>query len=55
MAEFQHQELLPLGPDTSPYRKLSGADVSALEAAGKTFLSVEASALTVTLGRSSLV
>ena len=46
MAEFQHQELLPLGPDTTPYRKLSDAGVSEFEAAGKTFLSVEASALT---------
>jgi fumarate hydratase class I len=43
---FEFQELLPLGGDTTPYRKLTGDHVSTFEAAGHTFLRVEPEALT---------
>src|SRR6187455_2745341 len=46
--EFQFQDLLPLGEDTTtPYRKLTADHVSTFEAAGKTFLKVEPEALTL--------
>ncbi|MDX2018781.1 MAG: fumarate hydratase [Deltaproteobacteria bacterium] len=41
------QEILPLGPDTTPYEKISGDYVSTFEAAGQTFLKVEPQALTM--------
>jgi fumarate hydratase class I len=44
---FQYQELLPLGPDTTPYRLLTRDYVSTVEALGKTFLRVEPEALTL--------
>jgi fumarate hydratase, class I len=44
---FQYQEILPLGPDTTPYRKLTGDHVSTLSAAGRTFVQVEPAALTL--------
>jgi fumarate hydratase class I len=47
MGDFQFQELLPLGPDETPYRKLTSDHVSTFEAAGKTFLKVEPEALTL--------
>jgi fumarate hydratase class I len=47
MSDFQYQDLLPLGPDTTPYRKLTSDHVSTFEAAGKTFLKVEPEALTL--------
>ncbi|MCG5053862.1 MAG: fumarate hydratase [Myxococcales bacterium] len=47
MTEFTYQDLLPLGPDTTPYRKLSGDHVSTFEAAGHSFLKVEPEALTL--------
>ena len=46
MVEFQHQTLLPLGQDDTPYRKISAEGISEFTAQGKTFLSVEPSALT---------
>jgi len=47
MTAFQYQDLLPLGPDTTPYRLLTKSHVSTFEAAGKTFLQVEPEALTL--------
>jgi fumarate hydratase class I len=47
MSDFQFQELLPLGPDETPYRKLTSDHVSTFVAAGKTFLRVEPEALTL--------
>jgi fumarate hydratase class I len=47
MGDFQFQELLPLGPDETPYRKLTSDHVSTFEAAGKTFLKIEPEALTL--------
>jgi fumarate hydratase, class I len=44
---FQYQEMLPLGADATPYRLLTKDHVSTFEAAGKTFLKVEAAALTL--------
>jgi fumarate hydratase class I len=45
MPEFEYTELLPLGPDETPYRLLSTEGVSTFEAAGRTFLQVEPEAL----------
>jgi len=39
---FAYQEMFPLGPDTTRYRKLPVGGVSVIEAAGRRFLSVEA-------------
>jgi len=47
MVDFRYQELLPLGHDDAPYRKLTGSHVSTFDAAGKTFLRVEPEALTL--------
>ncbi|MBX3191691.1 MAG: fumarate hydratase [Labilithrix sp.] len=47
MPEFQYQDLLPLGPDTTPYRLLTKDHVSTFEAAGKTFVHVDPRALTL--------
>ena len=47
MAGFEFTELLPLGADETPYRKLTSDFVSTFEAAGQTFLRVEPEALTV--------
>src|SRR6516164_8296737 len=47
MSDFQFQDMLPLGPDETPYRKLTSDHVSTFEAAGKTFLRVEPQALTL--------
>ncbi len=47
MADFQFQELLPVGADQTPYRKLTADHVSTFEAAGQTFLRVEPQALTL--------
>ena len=44
---FQYQDMLPLGADPSPYRLLSKDFVGTLEAAGKTFLTVDPAALTL--------
>ena len=47
MSDFQFQDMLPLGPDETPYRRLTTEHVSTFEAAGKTFLRVEPEALTL--------
>jgi fumarate hydratase class I len=47
MSEFQFQDMLPLGPDETPYRHLTADHVSTFQAAGKTFLRVEPEALTL--------
>ncbi|MCB1032062.1 MAG: fumarate hydratase, partial [Acidimicrobiales bacterium] len=41
MTDFSFTELLPLGPDTTTYRKLDIGGVGTVEAAGRTFLTVE--------------
>ncbi|MBI1759423.1 MAG: fumarate hydratase [Actinobacteria bacterium] len=41
MSEFAHTDLLPLGPDETPYRLLTTDGVSTFEAGGRTFLQVE--------------
>ena len=45
MPEFAYTDLLPLGPDETPYRLLTTEGVSVVEAAGRTFLHVEPEAL----------
>ncbi|MEZ5138244.1 MAG: fumarate hydratase [Acidimicrobiales bacterium] len=46
MSDFSFTELLPLGPDTTTYRELDLDGVSTVEAAGRTFLTVEPRVLT---------
>ena len=46
MAEFTHTEMLPLGPDGTPYRLLTNDGVSTFETPAGTFLRVEPSAIT---------
>lgn len=45
--EFKFRTLLPLGEDTTPYRKLTSDHVSTFEGGGQTFLRVEPEALTL--------
>jgi fumarate hydratase, class I len=47
MATFDYQELLPLGDEDIPFRKVSGDFVSSFSAGGHSFLQVEPTALTV--------
>ena len=47
MATFQFQDMLPIGHDDTPYRRLTDDHVSTFEAAGQTFLRVEPEALTL--------
>ncbi len=47
MTEFRYTDLLPVGPDETPYRLLTTEGVSQLEAGGRTFLQVEPAALTL--------
>src|SRR5438477_12410335 len=47
MNAFEFQDMLPLGADETPYRKLTSDHVSTFEAAGQTFLRVEPQALTL--------
>jgi fumarate hydratase class I len=47
MSNFQYQDILPLGADPTPYRKLTSDHVSTLSAAGRSFLQVEPAALTM--------
>ncbi len=47
MTEFQFQDILELGQDTSPYKQITGDYVSTFQAAGQTFLRVEPEALTL--------
>ncbi|MEZ5322082.1 MAG: fumarate hydratase [Microthrixaceae bacterium] len=46
MADFDFSELLPLGPDETPYTLVSTDGVSTFEAGGDTFLRVEPEVLT---------
>ncbi len=45
MPEFAYTDLLPLGPDETPYRLITSEGVSTVEGAGRTFLQVEPEAL----------
>ncbi|WP_088281596.1 fumarate hydratase [Kineosporia sp. A_224] len=45
MAEFDYSEMLPTGPDETPYRLLTTEGVRTVEAAGRTFLEVDPEAL----------
>jgi fumarate hydratase class I len=47
MAEFEYQDLLPVGADDTPYRKVTSDYVSTFEGGGHTFLRVEREALTL--------
>jgi fumarate hydratase class I len=46
MADFEYQDVLPLGADDTPYRLLTTDGVSTFEAGGERFLRVEPDALT---------
>jgi fumarate hydratase class I len=46
VAEFAYQDLLPVGPDDTPYRLLTTDGVATVEAAGRRFLTVDPAALT---------
>ncbi|MEY9929984.1 fumarate hydratase class I [Catenulispora sp. GP43] len=45
MPDFEYADLLPTGPDETPYRLLTAEGVSTVEAGGRTFLQVEPEAL----------
>ena len=45
MPDFVYTDLLPLGPDETPYRLLTTEGVSTVEATGRTFLQVSGEAL----------
>ena len=47
MPEFAFTELLPLGPDTTPYRLLSTDGVSTIDTPAGTFLQVDPAAITL--------
>src|SRR3546814_19986710 len=47
MSNLAYTDLLPLGPDTTPYRLLTTEGVRTVEAAGRTFLEVDPDALTL--------
>jgi fumarate hydratase class I len=47
MIDVAFTELLPIGPDETPYRLLTSEGVSTVEAAGRTFLQIEPEALTL--------
>jgi fumarate hydratase class I len=47
MVDFAYQEMLPVGPDDTPYRLLSADYVSTFEAGGRRFLQVDPEALTL--------
>jgi fumarate hydratase class I len=47
MPEFAYQELLPLGTDDTPYRKLTSDGIETIETAAGTFLKIAPSALTL--------
>jgi fumarate hydratase class I len=53
VSDFHYQDLLPLGADPTPYRKLTSDHVSTIQAAGRTLVHVEAAALTL-LAREAL-
>jgi len=41
MPEFDYSEMLPIGPDETPYRLLTNEGVSTIDVDGRTFLTVE--------------
>jgi fumarate hydratase class I len=43
--EFRYSDLLPLGPDQTPYRLVTTEGVATFEANGRTFLQVEPEAI----------
>jgi len=43
--EFRYSDLLPIGPDETPYRLVTTEGVSTVEAGGRTFLQVEPEAI----------
>ncbi|WP_341914395.1 fumarate hydratase [Ferrovibrio terrae] len=45
MPEFRYEDLFPLGPDTTPYRKLSSDGVEVIKAGGKDVLQVSDKAM----------
>ena len=45
MADFDYTDLLPTGPDETPYRLVTNDGVEVVEAAGRTFLQVQPEAL----------
>ena len=45
MPDFDYSDLLPLGPDETPYRLVTTEGVGTVEAGGRTFLTVEPEAL----------
>ena len=47
MAEFSYTDLLPLGHDDTTYRKIADGGVTATQALGRSFLTVEPEALTL--------
>ena len=47
MTEFEYTEILPIGPDSTPYRQLTNEGVSTFEANGQRFLQVEPEVLTM--------
>jgi fumarate hydratase class I len=47
MTEFAYQDLLPLGPDETPYRLLTTDHVATFDAGGRRFLEVAPEALTL--------
>ncbi len=49
MSDFDFTELLPLGDDPTPYRKLSADHVSSAEFEGQTLLKVDPEALTLVM------
>ncbi len=50
MPEFRHVDVLPLGPDTTAYRRLDLPPGETFEAAGRTFLQVDPATLTALTG-----
>ncbi|MHA6784158.1 fumarate hydratase [Pseudonocardia saturnea] len=46
MPDFHHTEVLPLGPDTTEYRRLDLPPGRVVEAAGRTFLEIEPATIT---------
>ena len=45
MTDFSYSDMLPLGPDQTPYRLITSEGVETVEAAGRTFLQVSPEAL----------
>ncbi len=45
MPEFIYEDLLPVGPDNTEYRKISSEGVSTFQADGRTFLKVTPEAI----------